>query len=89
MIQRELVSQKRVQVQLSRRHRLDSALHARDAERRVPLVSVDHVKAAPVPALHIYLSRPILMVARDHQTPPRPQQFRRQIKRPLQANRLD
>ena len=38
-----------------------------DVDARVALVRVDDVEAAPVPALHVDLARPVLVEARDHE----------------------
>ena len=54
-------------------HRVNRGAHAVHVDRGVALVRVDHVQPAPVPELHVDLSRPVLMVAGDHQPGRRPE----------------
>src|SRR5215212_8958584 len=70
-------------------HRNNRFAHRCDIHFRIAFVRVDDVEAAPVPELHVDLSRTILVITRDHESPTLTRKLACQIQRLLFAGRFD
>ena len=70
-------------------NRINRGLHTEFIDFGIAFMRVDDIQAAPIPELHIYLPRPILMIASDDQSASFGCELGGKIERPLFAHGFD
>src|SRR6185312_341296 len=89
LLQGKAVGPQRLGIEITARHQFHRLLHAAAIHRRLALVRVDDVQAAPVPLLQVDLSRTVLVIAGENQARTYASELGGDVQRLLNPGRLD